>query len=162
MDCDAAPRESVITRHLDAPPVWLLASGLAAWAVARRDPWALAFGGWVQLPAGLLIGGGLLFVLVLVAVAQMRQARTEVLPRREASSLVTNGVFRRSRNPICLGMALILLGWMLRLDAPLALPLLPVFMRVIEARFILGEEEMLARRFPSAWTRYVRAIRRWL
>ena len=134
--------------HVDVPPLWLLAFGLAAWLVARWDPLGLTFGGaWADLAAGLLIGGGLL--LILLAVAQMRQARTAVLPRREASALVTNGAFGRSRNPIYLGMALILLGWTLRLDEPLALPLLPLFMALIERRFI-------------AWARYAQATRRWL
>jgi len=116
-------------RHLDLPPLWLLAFGVAAWVVAQWDPLGLVFGGaWADLAAGLLIGGGL---LILFAVVQLRQARTAVLPRREASALVTNGVFSRSRNPIYLGMALILLGWILRLDQPFGLPLLPTFMWII-------------------------------
>ena len=161
MDSGAPARDNQAMHHVDVPPVWLLAFGLAAWAIARWDPLGLTFGGaWADLAAGLLIGGGLL--LILVAVAQMRQARTAILPRREASALVTNGAFARSRNPIYLGMALILLGWTLRLDAPLALPLLPVFIWLIERRFILPEEESLSRRFPAAWARYAQATRRWL
>ncbi len=148
-------------RRFDLPPLWLLAFGVVAWGVARWDPLGLTFGGaWADLVAGLLIGGGLL--MILVAVAQMRQARTAVLPHREATTLVTNGIFGRSRNPIYLGMALILLGWVLRLDQPLALPLLPLFMWIIERRFIDSEEAALARRFPAAWSRYAQATRRWL
>ena len=148
-------------RRFDLPPIWLLAHGLLALVLARLDPWGLTFGGaWADFAAGLLMGGGLL--LILVAVMQMRRHRTAVLPRREASVLLATGVFRRSRNPIYLGMALILLGWALRLDAPLALPLLPVFVWIIERRFILGEEAALARRFPREWERYRQATRRWL
>ena len=148
-------------RRFDLPPIWLLAHGLLAWAVARLGPWGLSFGGpWAEFAAGLLMGGGLL--LIFVAVMQMRRHRTAVMPRREASVLLATGVFRRSRNPIYLGMALILLGWILRLDAPLAMPLLPVFVWIIERRFILGEEAALARRFPRDWERYRQATRRWL
>ena len=147
--------------RLDLPPIWLLAHGLLAWILARLDPWRLSFGGpWADFAAGLLMGGGLL--LILVAVMQMRRHRTAVMPRREASVLLATGVFRRSRNPIYLGMAVILLGWVLRLDAPLALPLLPVFVWIIERRFILGEESALARAFPRDWERYRQATRRWL
>jgi protein-S-isoprenylcysteine O-methyltransferase Ste14 len=161
MDSGAPPCDKRAMRHLDLPPIWLLLHGLAAWAVARWDPLGLTFGGaWADLAAGLLIGGGLL--VILVAVAQMRQARTAVMPRREASALVTNGAFGRSRNPIYLGMALILLGWVLRLGQPLALPLFPIFVWIIERRFIDPEEEALARRFPAAWSRYAQATRRWL
>ena len=148
-------------RRLDLPPIWLIAHGLLAWSVARPDPWGLTFGRvWAEFAAGLLMGGGLL--LILVAVMQMRRHRTAVMPRREASVLLATGVFRRSRNPIYLGMALILLGWILRLDAPLALPLLSVFVWMIERRFILGEEAALARLFPRDWERYRQATRRWL
>lgn len=148
-------------RHLDVPPVWLLLHALAAWIVARLEPWGLGFGGaWADLAAGLLLGGGAL--LIAVAVMQMRQHRTAVMPRREASTLLTTGVFRRSRNPIYLGMALLLLGWILRLDAVLALPLVPLFLWLIERRFIAGEEAMLARSFGPAWERYRQATRRWL
>lgn len=148
-------------RRFDLPPIWLLGHGLLAWVMARIDPWGLSFGGpWADFAAGLLIGGGLL--LILVAVMQMRRHRTAVMPRREASVLLATGVFRRSRNPIYLGMALVLLGWVLRLDAPLALPLLPVFVWIIEKRFILAEEGALARRFPREWERYRQATRRWL
>ena len=148
-------------RRFDLPPIWPLAHGLLAWAVARLGPWGLSFGGpWAEFAAGLLMGGGLL--LIFVAVMQMRRHRTAVMPRREASVLLATGVFRRSRNPIYLGMALILLGWILRLDAPLAMPLLPVFVWIIERRFILGEEAALARRFPRDWERYRQATRRWL
>ncbi len=148
-------------RRIDLPPVWLLLHGLAAWTVALLEPWGLGFGGgWADLAAGLLLGGGVL--LIVVAVMQMRQHRTAVMPRQEASTLMTTGVFRRSRNPIYLGMALILLGWILRLDAPLALPLVPLFVWLIERRFIAGEEAMLARGFGAAWDRYSHATRRWL
>ena len=161
MDSGAPPCDKRAMRQLDLPPLWLLAFGLAAGIVARWDPLGLTFGcAWAQLAAGFLLGGGLL--VILVAVGQLRQARTAVLPRREASALVTNGVFGRSRNPIYLGMALVLLGWILRLDQPLALPLLPLFMWLIERRFIDPEEEALARRFPAAWSRYAQATRRWL
>lgn len=148
-------------QRLDLPPIWLLGYGLLAWLLARLDPWDLALGGSVvDLAAGLQIGGGLL--LILVAVMQMRQHRTAVMPRREASTLLTAGVFRRSRNPIYLGMAIILLGWILRLGDPLALPLLPLFVWTIERRFIEGEETALSRRFGLAWERYRQATRRWL
>ncbi|MBP1804570.1 methyltransferase family protein [Rubellimicrobium aerolatum] len=148
-------------RRLDLPPVWLLLFALAVLVLSRLDPWSLRLeGAAVDLAAGLLIGGGAL--LVAVAVVQMRQARTAVLPRREAAHLVTNGVFGRSRNPIYLGFVMLLLGWVLRLGSAPALALVPLYAWVIERRFIRPEEEALARRFPQAFARYREATRRWL
>ena len=148
-------------RPLDYPPAWLLALGALAWAIGRWDPWGLSLAGPVtDLAAGLLIGGGA--VLVGVAARTMRQARTAVMPGREARALVTTGVFRWSRNPIYLGFALVLLGWILWLDAILALPLLPLFAWVIERRFIGPEEAMLERRFGAAFATWAQGTRRWL
>jgi protein-S-isoprenylcysteine O-methyltransferase Ste14 len=162
MDLGPALRNHAVMRQVDVPPLWLLLFLVLAWIVARLDPWSLSLGGvgLQRLLAGLLVGGGAL--LIAVAVVQMHQHRTPVIPRKRATRLVETGIFRRTRNPIYLGMALILLGWILRLDAPLALPLLPLFIWVIERRFIRGEEAGLARHFPKDWERYRQATRRWL
>lgn len=148
-------------KWVDIPPVWLLAFILAAWGIGRADPLELSFGGpWAQLPAGLLIGGGI--VLMVLAVIEMRKWRTTVVPHRDAGHLVTSGIFKRSRNPIYLGDALILAGMIFRLDAPLALPLVPIFFWVIERRFILAEEDRLRRKFRLDFARYAEATRRWV
>jgi protein-S-isoprenylcysteine O-methyltransferase Ste14 len=161
MDSRGVAGQGLVMRSLDLPPVWLFLHLVLAWVLARLDPLGLHLGGGLaDLLAGLLVGGGV--VLILVAVAQMRQHRTAVMPRQEASQLLSTGVFRRSRNPIYLGMALVLLGWVLRLGEPVALALVPVFVWIIETRFIAGEELMLARRFGAAWERYRGATRRWL
>jgi len=148
-------------KWIDLPPVWLLSAILLAWAIGRWDPLALSFGGsWSMFAAGLCIGGGLIFAAL--AIIEMRKWKTTVIPHREADHLVTSGIFKRTRNPIYLGDALILAGFILRFDAPLALPLLPVFVWIIEHRFILPEEDRLRRKFRTAWARYENETRRWI
>lgn len=152
-------------KWIDIPPVWLAgAIGAASW-IGRADPFGLTFGAGAigaiaNLLSGLAIGAGL--VLVILAVIEMRKWRTTVNPHREADHLVTSGIFKRSRNPIYLGDALVLLGLILRLDAPLALPLLPVFVWVIERRFILPEEKRLRTKFRQDFYRYTEKTRRWI
>jgi protein-S-isoprenylcysteine O-methyltransferase Ste14 len=149
-------------KRIDLPPVWLLLAVLAAAALARLDPWRLTFGGfwWIGLLAGLLVGGGLL--LIALSVMALRQARTAVHPRGQVTALVTQGPFAVSRNPVYLGMALVLIGLVLWLDSPLALPLLPLWVWWIERRFIRREEARIARDFGPAWAAYSRRVRRWL
>ena len=148
-------------KWIDIPPVWLALFILAAWMLGRWDPLALSFGGVAaDLLAGILIGGGL--ILMALAVWEMRRMRTTVIPHREADALVTTGIFRRSRNPIYLGDALILAGFVFRFDAPLALPLVPLFLWWIERRFVIPEEDRLRRRFRAAFARYCEATRRWI
>jgi protein-S-isoprenylcysteine O-methyltransferase Ste14 len=76
--------------------------------------------------------------------------------------LITGGLYRYSRNPIYLGDALILAGLILRWDAVLAVPVLPLFVFLIQRRFILPEEARLAAAFPSAFESFRASTRRWI
>ncbi|NBR52336.1 MAG: DUF1295 domain-containing protein [Rhodobacteraceae bacterium] len=148
-------------KWIDIPPVWLALFGAVAWRLARADLWGLSFGGaWSDFLAGILIGGGL--ILMLLAVVEMRKWRTTFIPHREASHLVQSGIFRRSRNPIYLGDVLVLTGFILKLDAPEALVLVPIFLWWIERHFILAEEDRLRRKFRADFARYCAKTRRWL
>lgn len=107
-----------------------------------------------------MIGAGLL--LLVLAAMEMRRKRTTIIPHREADALVDTGVFSRSRNPIYLGDALILTGAILWMDAVLALVLVPLFIWIIERRFILPEEQALRRKFHTGFAKYCQKTRRWI
>lgn len=148
-------------KWIDMPPVWLLAAAIAAWFIGQAAPLRLSFGGaWAEFAGGIFIGGGL--ILMLLAVTEMRKRRTTIIPYRDADALVTSGIFKRSRNPIYLGDALLLLGLILRWDAPLALPLVPIFVWIIERRFIIPEEGRLRTKFRQDFHRYSEKTRRWV
>lgn len=148
-------------KWLDLPPLWLGLFILLAWAQAAYLPLGLSFGGgWADFAGGILVGGGL--ILMVLAVYEMRRARTTVIPHREADHLVQSGIFSRSRNPIYLGDILVLAGLILRFDAVLALPLLPLFLWILEKRFVIPEENRLRRRFRADFARYCQKTRRWI
>ncbi len=148
-------------KWLDTPPVWLIGFLALSWVQARHFGLGLTFGGgWADFAGGLLVGGGVL--LIGLAALEFRRARTTIIPHQEAGSMITSGIFRRSRNPIYLGDVLILVGFILRWDAVLALVLIPVFVWIIETRFIINEENMLRRKFRADFARYCQKTRRWL
>lgn len=148
-------------RTLDLPPVWLLAFLALAWTQARHFPMGLSFGPvWADLLGGLLVGGGVL--IAVLALTEMRHQRTTFMPHGEADRLVTSGIFRFSRNPIYLGDVMILTGLILYWDAVPSLVLLPVFVWVLEKRFILPEEARLRRKFVAEFRKYEQQTRRWL
>lgn len=97
-----------------------------------------------------------------LAVVEMRKWRTTFIPHKEAAHLVQSGIFRRSRNPIYLGDVLVLIGFILKLDAPEALVLVPIFLWWIERHFILAEEDRLRRKYRADFARYCAKTRRWL
>lgn len=151
----------VIRQWVDLPPVWLAGALALAWAQARYFDAGLGFGGyWADFLGGIMVGGGLL--LMALAVYEMYQRRTTVIPHRDADALVTSGIFSRTRNPIYLGDTLILAGLILRWEAVLALPLVPIFVWWIEKRFVIPEENRLRRKFRADFARYEQKVRRWV
>ena len=151
----------MIRKWIDIPPVWLLAFlGVTFWQ-ARTHPMGLSFGPvWADLLGGLFVGGGVL--LAALALMELRRNRTGFMPHDEPAQLVTGGVFKLSRNPIYVGDVMILLGIILYLDAVLSLVLVPIFVWVVEKRFIEKEEMRLQRKFVARYVRYSQQTRRWL
>ena len=148
-------------KWIDLPPVWLAAFLVLAWVQPVWLPLGLSFGGaWADLAGGLLVGAGLL--LMALALAEFRRHRTTAIPHQTPSRLIQSGIFSRTRNPIYLGDALILAGLILRWDAVLCLPLIPVFVWVIERRFVIPEENRMRRTFRADFARYEAKVRRWL
>jgi protein-S-isoprenylcysteine O-methyltransferase Ste14 len=90
------------------------------------------------------------------------RAGTNVIPFREVSSLVTSGVYRYTRNPMYLGMALVLLGCAVTVGVASALLIPVLFMVIIELRFIRPEERMLQGLFPQDYPAYCTRVRRWI
>ena len=148
-------------KWIDIPPVWLLAAVIATWFIGQAQPFGLSLDFPItQLLGGLLVGAGI--ILMALAAMEMRKQRTTIIPHKEADSLVTSGIFKRTRNPIYLGDAAILAGLALRWDAVLALVLVPIFIWIIEKRFIILEENMLRRKFRADFAHYEQKTRRWV
>lgn len=146
-----------MAKDIDFPPVWLAGFAVAGGVIGRVVPVATP----VNDPLGaVLIAFGL--VLMVVAAAQMIIARTTVIPRRNPDALVRGGVFRLSRNPIYLADAIVLAGLYIAWDALIALPLVAVFVVIIQRRFILEEEARLSRHFGKDYLDYTARVRRWL
>ncbi len=146
-----------MAKEIDFPPVWLAGFAALGGIIGRVVP--------VATPANDVLGAALVVVgiiLMIVAAAQMALARTSIIPRREPTALVQGGLFRLSRNPIYLADAILLAGFYIGWDALIALPLVAVFMVVIQRRFILDEETRLSRMFGDDYIDYVARVRRWL
>ncbi len=160
-DTPAKARQADPMKMIDIPPVWLFLFAALAWWLGQVDPFGLSLRMPVtDLLAGLLIGAGV--ILMLLAVIEMRKWRTTFVPHRVPSHLVQSGIFKRSRNPIYLGDTLVLFGVILWIDAPLGLPLVPVFVWWIEKHFIIPEEDRMRREFRAEFARYCSKTRRWL
>lgn len=144
------------------PPAVALLLAVAMWLAAYALG-ALAF----TLPGRRAISIALAVVGIAISVAgvvSFRRARTTVNPTRpdSASTLVATGIYRFTRNPMYLGLFLVLAGWAAYLAnaAALAGPLL--FALYIDRFQIVPEERALAAKFGAAFDTYRRQTRRWI
>ncbi len=100
-----------------------------------------------------------------MGVASFRHAKTTVNPTKptQVSSLVVNGIYRVSRNPMYLGFLFLLISWAFFLANVLALLLgPPVFVGYMNRFQIVPEEETLSLLFGDDFVSYKSMVRRWL
>ena len=98
------------------------------------------------------------------AVSSFKRQNTTVNPIsiEKASSLVVNGVFKYSRNPMYLGMLFILLGLTFKFNLIGGLFFTSIFMLFITIFQIKPEEVAMEKLFDQEWKDYTKNVRRWL
>ena len=90
------------------------------------------------------------------------RGRGTLAPWDPPARLVVTGLYGYSRNPMYLGVLLILLGWALAWRLQALWVYLGVIGLAFHLRVVLGEEPWLAARYGDAWSRYRRAVPRWV
>jgi protein-S-isoprenylcysteine O-methyltransferase Ste14 len=76
--------------------------------------------------------------------------------------LVSSGPYGRSRNPMYVAVASVLVGWALLFVSPTLLIYAAVIVIAFHVRVLLGEEPWLERTHGEAWHRYRARVPRWL
>ena len=142
------------------PPVWLLL-GVGTMVVLHR-----ILPGPVVFPALMRWSGVVVAMFGVAAVVgtarSFRRTRTTIRPFEVSEVLLRGGLYRYSRNPIYLGMVIMLIGTAIGLGTATPWAVVPVFVVLISRRFIRREEGMLEARFGEEYREYCVAVRRWL
>ena len=142
------------------PPVWLAFAIISMLALdrwlplAQLTPWFSSGFSWLLLLPGLAI--------TLVATGGFKRAKTGIVPFSKSTALVTDGIYRFTRNPMYLGMAMLLAGLALKLGSLGAWIPIPVFIAIVQRQFIRNEEIFLAAIYGDAYRAYQEKVRRWL
>jgi protein-S-isoprenylcysteine O-methyltransferase Ste14 len=113
-----------------------------------------------RLVVGALIafGGG---VLAVMAERQFRTVGTNVNPWKPALRLATEGIYARMRNPMYVGLLLLVAGIGLALASDWTLALLAPTALVLHYGVVLREEAYLLAKFGDAYRRYMAKVPRW-
>ena len=148
--------------HKIPPPVIGALVAAAMWSVSAVGPqFPIASGPKYAAVAILAVAGVAFDLLGLLA---FRAFRTTVNPLKleRASAMVTSGVYRVSRNPMYVGMVLLLLAWAVNLSALLPFAGPPIFVLYITRFQIQSEERVLKGIFGEEYSAYAARVRRWL
>ena len=130
---------------------WLASRTSLDFVLPHRNPIVLA-----------AVGAGV--CVAILGVASFWRAKTTLNPLKpeKSSALVKSGIYRYTRNPMYLGLLLVLVGWATFLTNPLAFVFLPVFVLYMNRFQIVPEERVLAAMFGQEFMAYVSKVRRWL
>lgn len=110
--------------------------------------------GYLPIAVGLSLG--------IVGDRQFKRHKTTIKPFEESTAMVTGGVFSFSRNPMYLGMILILAGMGIVMGSLVPLTVVPMFIWWMQTRFIVYEEMMMENTFGDPYRDYKRRVRRWI
>ncbi len=152
-----------IPKHLRkrlVPPVYLLIWAVAMKVLDTYEPVGIEIESpytWLGLPV-LLFG----LALAIMANRSFVLNETALRPFTKSTALVQTGVFKFTRNPMYLGMTLVLLGAGMLQGSWSALMAVPLFPVLIDWLFIRKEEELLKETFGKAYLDYRQKVRRWL
>lgn len=146
-----------------APPPLIYVAGLALGVLAGRELGLPGFG--IGAGARTTIGAILSLIGILVNFAGaglFHRLRTAIIPFKPATRLVTSGIYRWTRNPMYLGMAIAYAGIAALFDSLLAVGLLPVVLAIVQTQVIAREEAYLERTFGESYRNYKEQVRRWI
>ena len=142
------------------PPVWLVIAMLATYVLDRWLPIAEIFPWpWYLVGAPLILLG---IIMTASSAGAFKRAGTPVVPFEPSTALVVRGWYRLTRNPMYLGLALVLAGVGVLQGSVGALAPLPAFIAGLHFRFILGEERFLEEIFGEEFRAYRSRVRRWV
>ncbi len=148
-------------RKSPQPPLLFLGCLLAGWALSVLHPLALGLSVTTRCVLGTLL-------LLLAAIhggwglLTFKRMGTTPEPNGEATTLLTSGPFRWSRNPLYLGLSILLVWFGVLLDSAWMLPLAPVLVLLLDRLVIAREEVRLRAQFGEQYVAYTRRVRRWL
>ena len=112
--------------------------------------------GFIIMLAGLMI--------IFIAARQFKAVNTTINPIKpeNASVLVNKGIFSYSRNPMYLGMLLIIVGFSIIHNLVAVLVIMPLWVIYITNFQIIPEEEAMEILFKEDFLNYCKKTRRWI
>jgi protein-S-isoprenylcysteine O-methyltransferase Ste14 len=140
----------------------MLATAATMWLLDRYLPLPEILGvPWQRIGYVVMIAA---VVLDLWGLGLFLRSGTTVHPLRldNNRALVTEGIYRLTRNPMYLGLLLLLVGFAIRLGSLAPFLVLPLFVSAMNRLQIVHEERFLSERYGKDYDDYRNRVHRWL
>ncbi len=148
---------------LKIPPALVFAvTAFLMWCIFKYMPFQVfEFSVTMWIPKLLALTGTILGAL---GVIQFSSSKTTIDPHtpEKVTSLVSNGVYRFSRNPMYLGLLMLLIAFAFYLGTGLSFVMIPIFIWYMNTYQIKPEEEILIHIFGDEYKEYQKKVRRWI
>lgn len=135
-------------------------TAMGMWLVSYALP-AFAYAPLRVVAVGMGIAGAVMTGSALLSFWSVRTTANPMKPS-STSFLVTSGIYRFTRNPMYLGLLLLLVGWALYVANVLAFLFLPAFILYLNRFQIEPEERALTARFGREFLEYASRVNRWI
>ncbi|TNC82573.1 MAG: isoprenylcysteine carboxylmethyltransferase family protein [Oleiphilus sp.] len=144
------------------PPIYMLIFAILNYLLHLAYPLQIGDELARRFVAATLFAVAAIFLLASLKDFIKNKTTVNPLDPAKARTLVMSGVFKFSRNPMYLGMLLLLMSWALLLGNPLGTISVLAFGGVMNVWQIRPEERFLTEKFGEAYADYCRKVRRWL
>ena len=144
------------------PPIIMAVFGAIAWLIAKYlSAYNLSIQGVFWFSLGLASVG---FMVAALGIIEFLKAKTTINPHSPANTslLVQDGIYRVTRNPMYIGLFLVLVAWQVYIFNFLSLICLPLFLVCVTWLQILPEERILQEKFGSEFSEYMTRVGRWI
>ena len=133
-----------------------------SWMIANRfSEFTVEWSGFPLVAAGFGAAG---LAIIAIAIGAFIKAKTTINPMNpyKAETLVIKGLYRISRNPMYLGVLLLLLGWAAYLQNMAGFAPVILFVVAMTLFQIKPEEKALRKKFGTEYDAYCKRVRRWI
>mgnify|MGYP001303442824 FL=1 len=109
-----------------------------------------------------MIISGLIFIVSAIILFKKYQTTITPLNPSNATKLITVGIYKFSRNPMYLGLLLVLLGISIIINLIGGFFLIPLFILYLNLFQIIPEENAMVNLFKDEFLDYKKSVRRWI
>jgi protein-S-isoprenylcysteine O-methyltransferase Ste14 len=144
------------------PPIYMLLFATIMWLLDHYLPLVQIIPEtWQMLGLGLIVLAILLDLWSLILFFLSHTTPNPMKPEN-VSELVITGMYRFSRNPMYLGLLIMLSGWAIYLGNLIGFFILPLFVITLNIQQIKPEEQVLEKKFGQAYLDYKQRVRAWI